>query len=94
MDAGHGGHAVWTVNACLNARIVDSIPTRGKDVCVRLYCVRAVLYVGIGLATGWSPVQGDLQTIYIVSRLLRAITVEPEKQPLLANGSETTFVSR
>jgi hypothetical protein len=24
---------------------------------------------------------------------LKAITVEPEKQPLLANGSETTFVS-
>jgi hypothetical protein len=26
--------------------------------------------------------------------LLEARTVEPEKQPLLANGSETTFVSR
>jgi hypothetical protein len=26
--------------------------------------------------------------------LLQARTVEPEKQPLLANGSETTFVSR
>jgi hypothetical protein len=25
--------------------------------------------------------------------LLNARTVEPEKQPLLANGSETTFVS-
>jgi hypothetical protein len=29
-----------------------------------------------------------------VSYLLKARTVEPEKQPLLANGSETTFVSR
>jgi hypothetical protein len=26
--------------------------------------------------------------------LLKARTVEPEKQPLLANGSETIFVSR
>jgi hypothetical protein len=26
--------------------------------------------------------------------LLKARTVEPEKQPLLVNGSETTFVSR
>jgi hypothetical protein len=26
--------------------------------------------------------------------LLKARTVEPEKQPLLANGSETTFISR
>jgi hypothetical protein len=31
---------------------------------------------------------------YIVTYLLKAITVEPEKQPLLANGSETIFVSR
>jgi hypothetical protein len=30
----------------------------------------------------------------IVAYLLKARTVEPEKQPLLANGSETTFVSR
>jgi hypothetical protein len=29
-----------------------------------------------------------------VAYLLKARTVEPEKQPLLANGSETTFVSR
>jgi hypothetical protein len=30
----------------------------------------------------------------IVAYLLRARTVEPEKQPLLANGSETKFVFR
>jgi hypothetical protein len=30
----------------------------------------------------------------IVAYLLKAKTVEPEKQPLLANGSETIFVSR
>jgi hypothetical protein len=29
-----------------------------------------------------------------VAYLLKARTVEPEKQPLLANGSEATFVSR
>jgi hypothetical protein len=28
---------------------------------------------------------------YAVAYLLKAKTVEPEKQPLLANGSETTF---
>jgi hypothetical protein len=32
--------------------------------------------------------------LYIVAYLLKARTVEPEAQPLLANGSETTFVSR
>jgi hypothetical protein len=30
----------------------------------------------------------------IVAYLLKARTVEPAKQPLLTNGSETTFVSR
>jgi hypothetical protein len=30
----------------------------------------------------------------IEAYLLKARTVEPEKQPLLMNGSETTFVSR
>jgi hypothetical protein len=30
----------------------------------------------------------------IVVYVLKARTVEPEKQPLLGNGSETTFVSR
>jgi hypothetical protein len=29
-----------------------------------------------------------------VAYLLKANDVEPEKQPLLANGSETTFVAR
>jgi hypothetical protein len=29
-----------------------------------------------------------------VAYLLKARTVEPEKHPLLANGSEATFVSR
>jgi hypothetical protein len=29
-----------------------------------------------------------------VAYLLKARTVEPEKQPLLVNGCETTFVSR
>jgi ParB-like chromosome segregation protein Spo0J len=32
--------------------------------------------------------------LYIVAYLLKARTVEPEKQSLLANGSETIFVSR
>jgi hypothetical protein len=45
-------------------RIVGSNPTRGMDVCVRLLCVYVVLGVGSGLATGWSPVQGFLQTVY------------------------------
>jgi hypothetical protein len=34
-----------------------------------------------------------LVTVSIVTYLLIARTVDPEKQPLLANGSESTFVS-
>jgi hypothetical protein len=37
---------------------------------------------------------GQHNTKNIVAYLLKAGTVEPDKQPLLANGSETTFVSR
>jgi hypothetical protein len=32
--------------------------------------------------------------LYIVAYVLKARTVEPYKQPLLANGYETSFVSR
>jgi hypothetical protein len=31
---------------------------------VRLFCVCVILCVGSGLATGWSPVQGILPTVY------------------------------
>jgi hypothetical protein len=37
----------------------------------------------------WRSISED-----IVAYLLKARTVEPEKQPLLANGSETTAVSK
>jgi hypothetical protein len=42
----------WTVFACSNTGIVGSNPTRGMDVCVRLFCVCVVLCVGSGLAMG------------------------------------------
>jgi hypothetical protein len=34
------------------------------DVFVRLFCVRVLLCIGSGLATGWSPVNGVLPTVY------------------------------
>jgi hypothetical protein len=37
---------------------------------------------------------GDFGSHRFVAYLLKERTVEPEKQPLLANGSETTFVPR
>jgi hypothetical protein len=58
----------WIVFACSNAGIVGSNPTQGMDVCVRLFCVCVVLCVGSGLATGWSPVQGVLPTVYRIKK--------------------------
>jgi hypothetical protein len=59
------GRNVWgkTVFGRSNTAIVDSNPTRGMDVCVRLFCVYVVLCVDSGLATGWSPFQGVTQTV-------------------------------
>jgi hypothetical protein len=54
----------WTVFARSNTGVMDSNPTKGMDVCVRLFCAYVVLCVGRGLATGWSPVQGVLPTVY------------------------------
>jgi hypothetical protein len=54
----------WTVFARSNTGIAGSNPTRGMDVCVRLFRICVVLCVGSGLATGWSPVQGVLPTVY------------------------------
>jgi hypothetical protein len=50
----------WTVFARSNAGIDGSNPARGMDICVRLFFV----CVGSALATGWSPVQGILPTVY------------------------------
>jgi hypothetical protein len=35
-----------------NIAIMSSNPTQGMNVCVRLFCVRIVLRVCVGLATG------------------------------------------
>jgi hypothetical protein len=39
------------------------------DVCLRLFCVCVVLCVGRGLATGWSPFEGVLPTVYRIKKL-------------------------
>jgi hypothetical protein len=58
----------WTVFARLNTGIVGSNPTRDMNVCVRLLCVCVVLCAGSGLATGWSPVQRVLLTVYRIKK--------------------------
>jgi hypothetical protein len=60
---------VRTVFAHPNAGIVGSHPTRGTDASVRLFCVCAVLCVGSGLATGWSPVQRVQSTVNVIKKL-------------------------
>jgi hypothetical protein len=59
----------WTVFALSNTGIVGSNTTQSMDVCMRLFCVRAVLCVGSGLATGWSPVQWVVPIVYKTKKL-------------------------
>jgi hypothetical protein len=54
----------WTVFARSNTGIVGSNPTWGMDVWVRLFSV-CILYVGSGLATGWSPVQSHTDCLRV-----------------------------
>jgi hypothetical protein len=58
-----------TVFARSNDGIVGSNPTRGRDICVRLFRVCAVLCVSSGLVTGSSPVQGVLPTTCRIKNL-------------------------
>jgi hypothetical protein len=71
VTADHNGRAVTEIN-CLgrsDAGIVGSNHTWGMDVCVRLFCVCAVLYAGSGLTTGRSPIQGVLPIVQIIKKL-------------------------
>jgi hypothetical protein len=56
----------WTVLARLDAGIVGSNPTRGKDVYVYVYSMFVLSFVGRGLAMSWSLVQGVLPTVLIL----------------------------
>jgi hypothetical protein len=60
-----------TVFARSNTGVVCSNPTRGMDVCVRLFPVYVVLCIGRGLATCWSPVEAVLPTVYKMKKLKR-----------------------
>jgi hypothetical protein len=54
--AGHSGHTkAWIVFARWNTGIVGSNPARGMDVCVRLFCVCAVLCVQIATLRWTDP---------------------------------------
>jgi hypothetical protein len=50
----HTGRVVYGMNCIVrsNTGIVDSNPTQGMDVCLRLFCVCVVVCVGSGLASG------------------------------------------
>jgi hypothetical protein len=58
-----------SVFAHSNAGIMGSDPTQGMDVYVCLFCVYVAPYVSSGLATGWSPGQGVLPTVYRIKKL-------------------------
>jgi hypothetical protein len=77
--------------------------------CSHLFCVCAVLCVGSSLATGWSPVQGILRTVYRIMKLknrpgpraleplmneyLFPCSEEPTISPYLKPHTHTLFLS-
>jgi hypothetical protein len=75
MNIGRGSRSqwprvvkAWTIFARSNAEIVSSNRTQGLDVYVRLFCVCLVLHVRRGFATGWSPVQEVISTVYRIKK--------------------------
>jgi hypothetical protein len=62
-------YRAWIFFASSKAGIVGSNLTQGMVVCVRLFCVCVVLYIGSGLVTGWSPVTGALPSVYRIKKL-------------------------
>jgi hypothetical protein len=73
--AEHSGRAVWDINRIRSlehwVRGFESHSGHGCMYCVRLYFVCVVLCVGRTLATGSSPVQGVLPTVYRIKNLKR-----------------------
>jgi hypothetical protein len=61
------GSKVLTIFARSNAGVVGSNPTWRMDDCV--YFVFVFLYIGSGLATGWSPAQGVPPTVCMIKKL-------------------------
>jgi hypothetical protein len=58
----------WPVFAVCSTGILCSNPTQAW-MSMHLLCVCVVLCVGCGIATGWSPVQGVLPTVYKIKKL-------------------------
>jgi hypothetical protein len=64
----------WTVFARSNTGIVGSNPT--LKAWISVLCA-FILCVGRGLATGWSPIQGVLRTVYRIKAKAQQRAVEP-----------------
>jgi hypothetical protein len=76
---------IWTVFDRSEAGIVGSNPIQQMDVWFMcLFCVCVVLYLGRGLATSWSLVQGILPSVKMIMKLKKKPepmgAVEPAKK--------------
>jgi hypothetical protein len=58
----------WTIFARLNTGIVGSNPTRGMDVCVRLF-VFVLFCVKVTVLRWPDPLQGVLPTVYRIKEM-------------------------
>jgi hypothetical protein len=65
--------AAWsearTVFARSNAGIVGSNPTQDMNVCVRLFCVCAILFISSGLAAADPPSKESYRSVKMITKL-------------------------
>jgi hypothetical protein len=67
---GHGGLAVWGMNRLRSLERWDrGSESHSRHGCLCAFILFVVLCVGSGLATGRSPVQGVLPTVYKIEKL-------------------------
>jgi hypothetical protein len=78
----------WIFFARSDTGIVGSNPTWSMVVCVRLFCVCAVLCVDSGIVTSWSPAQGVLPTVYRITKLKKRLGPDKGLQRLMNEMQE------
>jgi hypothetical protein len=86
ISADHGGRAVWGSNA----GIVGSNPISGMYVCVRLFCVCAVLCVGSGLAMGYHSSKSPTVCVKNITKLKKRAQ-QRAVQPLMNEWMDNRY---
>jgi hypothetical protein len=86
----------WTVFGRSNTGVVGSDLTWGVDVCLHLFCVCAVLYVGRHLETSWPPSKGYYRPCIVLENWKKQKKTHRAQKwvvdPLINKGSCKTLI--